>query len=90
MTDDALQKLWDSHNRPVPPASVAKAKLARYAIACRSTAGEWDNSDPVIIKARRKHDAGTHVMCQGHSGSWFVLYLVPHKRPVRRVRYFED
>lgn len=91
LTEDP-QKRWDRTNRPVDPKTVGgKPKLAKYAIACRYRFRglQWDNSDPVLIDARRKYDAGTHLMCQESIGEFAVLYLVPRKYPVRlRKPYF--
>ena len=82
------QDVWDKANRAVSPKSLVQDRLAKFAIACRPIYSDWDNSDPVIIKAREAHDKGLAVMCQRTTKTHSILFCIPHLRRVPRKVYF--
>lgn len=88
LTGTEKQDIYDAANRSVNPKLYAKLGLRKHAIAIRPAGGEWNNEDPIIIRARIAHDEGRGVMVSETVGGWCVLYLVPHLWRVKRRPYF--
>lgn len=82
---------------PLTPApgdirALGAGNLKAFVIAVKRHSAEWPIDEPtrnVLNEARRKVDAGTHIMCQGrHPDGWTVQYLIPRRRPLRRPKPF--
>jgi hypothetical protein len=84
------QDKWDAANRAVDPKSLVFDRLCKYAIACRPLFQQWDNTDSVIVEARKKHDQGLAVLCQRTTKTHSILFLIPHVRRVGRKPYFSQ
>ena len=52
--------------------------IRRFAIAVKLHGRAWPAEFTAAIKdARAKYDRGSHELCQGRSGQYTVLYLIP-------------
>ena len=90
LTGTEHQDLWDAANRAVDPKSLVYDRLRKFAIACRPIGSEWDNTDPVIVDARSRHDKGLAVLCQRTTTTHSILFSVPHIRRISRKPYFSN
>lgn len=65
---------------------IGRPELRRFVVATgRYVYGyglKWDN-EQAIREAMRKHELGTHEMCQGRDGNVIIQYCVPRKAPVK-------
>src|SRR5688572_12356800 len=52
---------------------MGRPELEKYVVARKDAFDEWDNDNPSIQEARRRHEAGTHIMCSGRDGDWIIL-----------------
>ena len=74
--------------RRQPPADLGKPSMRKHIIATRHADNPiWSNQDQVD-RARKLYEAGTHTMCQGRDRDWFVLYLIPLKKPGGPRQFF--
>lgn len=65
--------------------------LRPYVVAKRRALGEWDNSDPNIIEARGRFEAGTHIITTHRDGPWQLLLCIPRRHTVEpRPNYFSE
>ena len=61
----------------------------RFIVAIRHCDGPWLNEDQKgISKARDDYEAGTHEMCTGRQGDWFILFSVPRKKRCGARKFF--
>ena len=76
--------------RRAPPAEIGQPNLRKYTVSTRNCQTPlWPSQDyEKIATARRKYEAGTHEMCQGRDGEWFILYLIPRNKRVAPRRFF--
>lgn len=50
----------------------------------------WPKDDmPRIEAARRHYELGTHEMCQGREGDWFILYSIPRVKRTGPRKFFQ-
>lgn len=65
--------------------------LRPYIVAKRRAMGEWDNTDPNIIEARGRMEAGTHIMTTHRDGPWLLLLSIPRKHTLDpHPNYFQQ
>lgn len=64
--------------------------LRPFLVAIRLSIEPWDNTKPMIQKARELYNAGLIELCQGRDGANIIMYAIPRKHPVTRNVYFED
>lgn len=66
--------------------SLGRPGLQRFVVAIKRRGGEWpERYRDAILLARRKYDAGTYEMFQGHhKEGWVVLYCLPRLVAVPR------
>lgn len=77
--------------RPSDIRTLGKPGMEKFVIAIKNRGFSWPvEFTDIIADGRRKFDAGTHVMCQGHTRGWAVLYLIPRRRPVAAMTYFSS
>jgi hypothetical protein len=70
-------------------AKFSQAGMEQYVVAKKRHDKAWPEKYREAIKlARRKYDRGTHEMCQGRTGEFTVLYLIPRLVPVSARDYF--
>lgn len=72
------------------PVDLGRPELRRYRVSAKHTSwSTWPVVDQdKIDDARAKYEAGTHEMCQGRDGDWFVLYLIPRKKRAGARKFF--
>jgi hypothetical protein len=63
--------------------------MRQYVIAVKKHGAPWplQYRDATNV-ARKKYDRGTHEMCQGRTGPWTVLYLIPRLVSAEPRNYF--
>jgi hypothetical protein len=65
--------------------------MRQYVIAVKKHGAPWPPAYREAIKlARKKYDRGTHEMCQGRTGPWTVLYLIPRLVSAEPRNYFSS
>jgi hypothetical protein len=65
--------------------------MRQYVIAAKKHGAPWPPQYREAIKlARKKYDRGTHEMCQGRTGEWTVLYLIPRLVSAEPREYFSS
>lgn len=70
--------------------TLGKPGLQQFVIAVKKRGDGWpEKYREVIARGRRAYNNGTHEMCQGHTGGWAVLYLIPRLRKTRQRWFFE-
>lgn len=69
-----------------------KLALQKYIVAIRdlTNGGIWDNSDPLILKARKDYDDGKVEMMTGRDGMNLILYAVPRRIKADRKPWFSS
>lgn len=68
---------------------LGRPEMRKYIVAYRHVSRDWPyQSREDLADARRKHDAGTHEMCQGRDAEWIIQYLIPRIVPCARRRVF--
>ena len=65
--------------------------MRQYVIAVKKHGAPWPRhtATPSML-ARKKYDRGTHEMCQGRTGPWTVLYLIPRLVSAEPRKYFSS
>ena len=63
--------------------------IRRFAIAVKLHDRGWPREFATAIRdARQKYDRGSHELCQGRSGKYTVLYLIPRLVWTKPRSYF--
>lgn len=71
--------------------SLGRPGMEQYVVAIKPRGTAWPSKyDMAIADARKKFDAGTHEMAQGHYQGWVIQYCIPRKYPKRPCRFFAD
>jgi hypothetical protein len=88
--DTPLHVMPFNPRRRQPPANIGNPKLQNRIVSIRHCeTPDWPLADTDKIKrARQLYDDGTHEMCQGREGEWFILYLIPRKVRTAPRKYF--
>ena len=76
------QRMGLANDQPYKPnREVGKPRLRPFIIAVKRLSGAWPAAaTKAISEARRKYDAGTHIMCTGVSRKAGVTILYSWKR----------
>ena len=90
LATNATPALTTPARRRQPPADIGKPYFLKYRVSVRHADWSmWPSDDQSKIEqARAKYEAGTHTMCQGRDGDWFVLYCVPLQQRVGARKFF--
>lgn len=68
---------------------VGRKALRSKIVAIRHCTSWWREEDrKVIADARKRYDAGTHLMTTGRDGQWIILYSWKLRKPVTPQPYF--
>ena len=72
--------------------TLGKAGLSQYVVAVKRRGFAWPKHyGDVIANARRRFDAGTHIMVQSiHADGWVVQYLIPRMIKMKPRNYFSS
>lgn len=65
-----------------PPAALGRPEISEHIISVRHADNPtWPKENLEAINlAHRAVVKGTHTVCQGRDGDWFILYSIPRKR----------
>lgn len=75
--------------RRQPPENIGNPKLKHRIVSIRHSMTDWPLADlEKINRARKLYDDGTHEICQGREGDWFILYCIPRKVRTSPRKYF--
>ena len=77
--------------RRQPPETLGRKEMRKFQVSSRhADTPVWPKEhEKSIGLARAKFEAGTHEMCQGRDGEWFILYLIPRRQPTKPRRFFK-
>ena len=71
--------VWDGYGDP---------EKRKYLVARSRASGSWDNTLEEVIEARKKYEAGTHLMALGRDGPYLLMYLFPAMIKKPKPGYF--